>query len=109
MINPQPSAPDCPNCQTPMELKTKGNDKFWGCPNYQECGSKTIPYQEALKRRHIGEQKITKEAGRAMMLEEIRDLVRDIKNELRTMNGKRIENDIPTVNAELDRESQDVD
>jgi len=37
-------APICPACQTPMLLRAKGEDKFWGCPNYRECGGKTIPY-----------------------------------------------------------------
>lgn len=37
--------PTCPACSTPMVLKTKGNDRFWGCPNYKSCGGKTIQYK----------------------------------------------------------------
>ena len=39
---PSSLAPDCPNCGTPMVLRTvrsganQGN-QFWGCPNYPRC------------------------------------------------------------------------
>lgn len=36
--------PKCNKCQTLMVLRTKGEDKFWGCPKYKECGGKTIPF-----------------------------------------------------------------
>lgn len=39
------NTPKCEQCGTEMVLRTKGSDKFWGCPNYKECGGKTLPYE----------------------------------------------------------------
>lgn len=43
MENPQ--LPFCPNCGATMILKTKGEGKFYGCPNWRERGCKTLPYE----------------------------------------------------------------
>lgn len=29
--------PFCPSCRTPMKIKYKGKNKFWGCPNFPKC------------------------------------------------------------------------
>ena len=38
--------PQCktPECRATMVLKTKGEDQFWGCPNWKGFGCKTVPY-----------------------------------------------------------------
>lgn len=41
---PDETPPICSNCETPMNLMIKGSDRFWGCPNWKDCGAKTIPY-----------------------------------------------------------------
>jgi len=41
---PEEIIPTCYSCGTPMVLREKGGDKFWGCPNWKSCGGKTIPY-----------------------------------------------------------------
>ena len=41
---PEEIIPNCPNCEAPMVLKTKGTDKFWGCPHWKERGCKTLAY-----------------------------------------------------------------
>ena len=42
--------PICNNCGTKMVLRTKGEDRFWGCPNWKTCGGKTIPYKGERKK-----------------------------------------------------------
>ena len=37
-------APPCMACQSPMVLREKDGSKFWGCPNWKECGGRTMPY-----------------------------------------------------------------
>jgi len=42
--------PHCPNCNTPMVLRTARNgpnagNRFWGCPNYPKCRA-ILPYTE---------------------------------------------------------------
>lgn len=37
--------PKCDKCEEEMILKEKGQDKFWGCKNWQRCGGKTKPYE----------------------------------------------------------------
>jgi ssDNA-binding Zn-finger/Zn-ribbon topoisomerase 1 len=37
--------PSCNKCNTQMRLREKGNDKFWGCPNWASCGGKTMTYR----------------------------------------------------------------
>lgn len=36
--------PRCDKCNLYMQVRRKGNDRFWGCPNWQNCHSKTKPY-----------------------------------------------------------------
>ena len=36
--------PVCSACGTPMVLREKDGSKFWGCPNYRQCGGKTKPF-----------------------------------------------------------------
>lgn len=36
--------PKCDKCDTEMILKEKGEDKFWGCPKWKDCGGRTKPY-----------------------------------------------------------------
>lgn len=47
----EPVPPTCPECGTEMVLRTKGEDKFYGCPNYKECGAKTISYGRNKKEK----------------------------------------------------------
>lgn len=35
----------CEKCESQMILREKDGSKFWGCPNWKECGGKTRPYQ----------------------------------------------------------------
>ena len=53
-INPENNQvpPLCPNCQDTMVLKEKEGSQFYGCPNWQECGSKTIPVGGYKKRSY---------------------------------------------------------
>ncbi len=60
--------PLCSACQTPMVLRVKGNDKFWGCPNYKECGGKTVPYYISRKSSF---QKPPDNQGIELIMEEI--------------------------------------
>jgi len=46
-MTPEQTPPKCPNCGSPMDLKEKGGDRFWGCPNYRDCKAKTVPYTKA--------------------------------------------------------------
>lgn len=39
--------PNCKSCGTQMRLREKDGSKFWGCPNYKNCGGKTQSYQGA--------------------------------------------------------------
>ena len=67
--------PDCMACQSPMVLRQKGGDKFWGCPNWQECGGKTFPY---------GKQKPTtgaleENANKVMISDILKDILAGIE------------------------------
>lgn len=42
--------PICSECQSPMALREKNGEKFWGCPNWKSCGGKTRPYGKSAPR-----------------------------------------------------------
>jgi len=60
--------PLCSVCQTPMLLKEKDGQKFWGCPNYRECGGKTVPYYINKKPSY---QKSPQNQGIEVVMDEI--------------------------------------
>lgn len=52
--------PKCDKCGSEMLLKQKGEDRFWGCPNYAKCGGKTKPYGGADK-PNVNQKSLAKE------------------------------------------------
>jgi len=46
--------PQCASCQNTMVMREKEGSKFWGCPNWKECKSKTIPLGGYKKKSYGG-------------------------------------------------------
>ena len=81
MNTPQITPPRCPACDTPMVLRDKNGEKFWGCIHYKECGGKTIPFREAPKSG--GFPKVVN--GNEILMDEIQDFRKEINERLDAM------------------------
>ena len=73
--------PNCSSCQTPMVLKEKEGQKFWGCPNWKECGGKTIPFGGYKKKSGAeGFQKVGSDTQHEEIMKEFEKLNKRLDN-----------------------------
>lgn len=85
--------PTCPNCGEPMVLKTKGTDKFWGCPAWKERGCKTISYGKTRPKSKPEVRRTEKVDPILMVLNELQDFRKEVNERLDNMSdylGKKL-------------------
>ena len=65
--------PTCSKCGTPMLLKEKNGEKFWGCPNYRQCGGKTKPYGSKTPKQpqNLSKSPTERQEGIVMVMDEL--------------------------------------
>ena len=90
MTNEQ--APICSSCQTPMVLRVKGQDKFWGCPNWKDCGGKNVPasgYRDTGKKTFIKKEALNEIDQGDKMIEGMRNIYEKLDEILKAIKTEK--------------------
>jgi ssDNA-binding Zn-finger/Zn-ribbon topoisomerase 1 len=103
-------APKCPNCGQTMVLRTKGADKFFGCPNYRNCGAKTIAFQgqKTYPKPTYTPQQTSPSGGNSDVLLALREVYKEVASLRKEFSefaivfgNKQVEEREPIINQEL--------